>query len=71
LPALLVPYQQQWRFLLLGAAPVNVTGAAVVNVTGAAAATLTGTPRSIARVPTVKVRATVPVSSVYARRAEV
>ncbi len=46
-------------------------GAALVNVTGAAAATLTGTPRSIARVPTVKVRATVPVSSVYARRAEV
>jgi len=63
LPALLVPYQQLWRFLL--------RGAAVVNVTGAAAATLTGTPRSIARVPTVKVRATVPVSSVYARRAEV
>jgi hypothetical protein len=50
---------------------VLLRGAAVVNVTGAAAATLTGTPRSIARVPTVKVRATVPVSSVYARRAEV
>jgi hypothetical protein len=51
-------YQQQWRFLL--------RGAAVVNLTGAAAGTLTGTPRSIARV-----RATVPVSSVYARRGEV
>jgi hypothetical protein len=43
LPALLVPYQQQWRFLL--------RGAAVVNVTGAAAATPKGTPPSMARVP--------------------
>ena len=39
MPAPLVPYQQQWRFLFLGAA--------VVNVTGAEAATPNGIPPSI------------------------